>query len=80
MRLISEYEPVQSLVLSFVQDFFNTRFHFSQAQASRFVGLELHSTHRDLVHLWGTLHIKVDPTHFAKEVKQPCSFIPPANS
>lgn len=31
MRLIPEYEPVQKLYLSFVQDFFNTRFNYGKA-------------------------------------------------
>ena len=31
MRLIPEYEPVQRLYLSFVQEFFNERFHYGRA-------------------------------------------------
>lgn len=31
MRIISEYEPVQKLLLSFVQDFFNSRFKYGRA-------------------------------------------------
>lgn len=30
MRIIPEYEPVTKLYLSFVQDFYNTRFHFGK--------------------------------------------------
>ena len=47
MRLIPEYEPVCELYLSFVHEFFNTRFRYGQAlceiiaAANSFVGVEL---------------------------------------
>jgi hypothetical protein len=56
MRLIPEYEPVCELYLSFVHDFFNTRFHYGQAlceiiaAASKFVDVKL------MVSLWDMEH------------------------
>ena len=54
MRLIPEYEPVRKLYLSFVHDFFNTRFHYRQAlceiiaAANSFVDVELFLSVRDM--------------------------------
>ena len=56
MHLIPEYQPVQKLYLSFVHDFFNTRFHYGKAicdiikAAHPFVEIELFVAPADLPH------------------------------
>lgn len=42
MKLIPEYEPVQKLYLSFVQDFFNTRFHHGKALCQIIKAVQAH--------------------------------------
>ena len=57
MRLIPEYEPVGLLYLSFVQEFFNSRFKFGKAickiakVASRYVDVEIFITYQDIQYL-----------------------------